>query len=568
MPQAVFFDREKPTSSECQAPVSEQSKVDKIEMLQDRDYSRVSSTMIREGTKDIYRSTIERDSPRVVLTATDQPSLKLMNTKRIASTANFVDPPNTLIAGPSSNSSVYYNFEHSDIDTLSKYGELAAFDIPDPEVNSNFSNSLVNEGYYSNLRSPMQISGIKSCKSPFILATREEGSELNSTQKIEIRTARYSSGGVSIPNFYSISSSDEESEPEVNSLVTKHVKAISVKEPIIRSSTHSVKTGAAIPNFFYISSDDEDFDGSIGTTERGLTGTIKLNGSASGAITPPSKFNTMDLHLDSPTPHVLRKYAPSGQGRSTVSNIPFISSRQDSNHHSSLQELQPSSHCWNPDTRQGLNIGALPQSSRIEPSSMLLDGQYNANKTVDLQISDNFGMPTQVIDEKVTIQVQRVSRYTARCSYCGECTIPCARPPQVLCSGCGPTSNVRYCSVACLLVDSMAHASVCMKYTAHRPAFHELPGHFIYIENPITSEAGYVESPERYRQRAFSMHCSSGPFPKLLMAWMKKSSALLSGTSSIDPNETIKRTGDYVIFRSGSTQAPPQNNPNADVIYT
>ena len=131
---------------------------------------------------------------------------------------------------------------------------------------------------------------------------------------------------------------------------------------------------------------------------------------------------------------------------------------------------------------------------------------------------------------------------------------------------------IRYCSVACLLVDSLAHSGRCMNYPASdRAAFHRLPGTFIYITNPIMSELGYSESPERFRQKAFSMYCSSGLFPKLFMAWMKNSTVILAdqqGQNAIDPNETEKRTGDYAIFRSNVTLDPPRNNPSADVIYT
>jgi len=58
-----------------------------------------------------------------------------------------------------------------------------------------------------------------------------------------------------------------------------------------------------------------------------------------------------------------------------------------------------------------------------------------------------------------------------------------------------------------------------------------------------------LDTPERYRQRTFSMYCYHGPFPRVLRAWAIQHE-LPVGLIGCDVNESFKQTGDYHIFRS------------------
>jgi hypothetical protein len=609
---------------------------------------------------------------------------------------------------------------------------------------------VINEAESINISATStQALGLTSSILLFLLLTEAEAARVVSTKNIKIRSATHSSGGVKIPNFYSISSDDEDSDGEMAASKAKSSKVASTETPKIRSATHSAKTGAAIPNFFYVSTDYEDSDvekstmkieeqGGVmniaasafetkippsdgnhthdlstpGYTEPPLhvvdartsdsqtillslddshiqepyTGYIELApgiASAFETILPPPNCDyaqeVMDLAFvldasasddqmnralsDGNHTHVVTDNAPITTARAldqmsvpipggnytqdsacfdhiesepqegvmngtTVASGPHTDS-QSPNEDQAQQSLratdtesvqvsasyvshdlqypsQPDEASYHSkffDLRLGMASSdqsfyrgppllnqrhlVVPQSaytsfnSGVRTSQPILpaespykqgEGQYTGDGTVG---SRNLGRPMDPspagMDRMVT-QTQNASQFTVNCTYCGERTTPSIQAPQVLCSGCGPTSMIRYCSVACLLVDSLAHSGHCMNYSASdRAAFHSLPGMFIYITNPIMSEFGYSESPERFRQRAFSMYCSSGPFPKLFMAWMMNSAVILTGQQdqhAIDPNETVKRTGDYAIFRSNVTLDSPRSNPSADVIYT
>ena len=58
------------------------------------------------------------------------------------------------------------------------------------------------------------------------------------------------------------------------------------------------------------------------------------------------------------------------------------------------------------------------------------------------------------------------------------------------------------------------------------------------------------ETPERFRQRAFSMYCWQGHFPPVMKAYAKRHEVPV-GLAGCDVNESFKKTGDYHIFRSG-----------------
>jgi hypothetical protein len=136
---------------------------------------------------------------------------------------------------------------------------------------------------------------------------------------------------------------------------------------------------------------------------------------------------------------------------------------------------------------------------------------------------------------------------------------------QIICPGCGSDHYVRYCSVACLLADSYDHAAACLGRPVPPRLF---PTN---LPQPIRQSLTTIipngrEGPERFRQRAFSMFCSTGPFPKILLAWARKMNYSLDTT--VNANDWFKKTGDYAIFRSDVTGQPNRYNPNADVIFT
>ena len=154
------------------------------------------------------------------------------------------------------------------------------------------------------------------------------------------------------------------------------------------------------------------------------------------------------------------------------------------------------------------------------------------------------------------------------CTYCTTALHPSIESPVILCPGCGPMCNIRYCSTACLLVDALNHSAHCMHMPAsQRLIQHNLSDDYIYERKPIAALDGFTDPPERLRQKAFSMYCYSGQFPKLYKTWAKKHQEV-QVPPGFDENESIKKTGDYAVFRSEVTGGASRNNPNTDVIFT
>jgi MYND finger len=154
----------------------------------------------------------------------------------------------------------------------------------------------------------------------------------------------------------------------------------------------------------------------------------------------------------------------------------------------------------------------------------------------------------------------------AVCTYCMRVPAGSAES-QVTCPGCGPHHYVRYCSVACLLADSLEHATSCLLRPV-APRF--FPGNVTQDIRRATAtlvlETHVIESPERFRQRAFSVSCSTGPFPQILLAWARKMNCNMD--NAVNSTDWFKKTGDYAIFRSEVTGPVGRYNPNADVIFT
>ncbi|PQE05872.1 hypothetical protein CJF31_00004621 [Rutstroemia sp. NJR-2017a BVV2] len=154
---------------------------------------------------------------------------------------------------------------------------------------------------------------------------------------------------------------------------------------------------------------------------------------------------------------------------------------------------------------------------------------------------------------------------------CSHCTYRCygtARIPIVLCHGCGVGSNIRYCSVACLLADSLAHSSICMQHPdVLRSIVPPCPEQYLYLLDPIISLNGGFNSPEYFRQRGFAMYCRSGQFPQLLRAWARKNS-LVRTIDGHDLGESLNKTGHYFIFKSRATGDGYRWNPDSTVLCT
>lgn len=166
-------------------------------------------------------------------------------------------------------------------------------------------------------------------------------------------------------------------------------------------------------------------------------------------------------------------------------------------------------------------------------------------------------------DRPVNLQL-----FAGKCTYCHDAIYPTIEAPIFMCPGCGPMCNVRYCSVACLLVDVFNHCNSCMQYPAsQRLVQPDLPMDVVYERDLMVALNGCPDSPFRLRQKSFSIYCHSGQFPKLYKAWAKRTDEF-QVESGFDANESIKKTGDYAVFRSDLTGGSVRGNPHSDVIFT
>ncbi|KAL3421869.1 hypothetical protein PVAG01_06025 [Phlyctema vagabunda] len=155
-----------------------------------------------------------------------------------------------------------------------------------------------------------------------------------------------------------------------------------------------------------------------------------------------------------------------------------------------------------------------------------------------------------------------------------------------VCLGCTPCRNAFYCNTACLLIHAATHHLHCGKGAIVRLET-DLPFHLRGLRSPIqcvTQEVLATLRPNdvqlsasmnawKFRQRAFSMHCSPSTrqqFPGLMATWANvnlKPREMQSIGSRLD--ESRKLVGEYYIFRSNLTNTEdPFYNKDADVIFT
>jgi hypothetical protein len=463
--------------------------------------------------------------------------------------------------------------------------------------------------------SSIQIADYTTGRHGRLILTEDEAARVVTTRKIKVRSARYgpSTGATNIPNFYYLSSDDQGSDVEaIASRIRVQNSAMNMVTPAFRmsgafpytrvskSAMYVTATGfqtTLAPNNAIESQESTSSDHSESTHHDPAVSDLqttaplpKTNHTSGSSYSDPRPANgthatVSDIQSNRIAHSGDTHPPPSDDAESTVqrpvtdttaSNLQTIPPFSDGNQ---TQDSTQFSHTVSvassaPTVSHTLQVSAHPAAdTHSQPvSKQVSHSQHNGAPTAgdsnaSFQHTGPSGVPNHVASTSMT---SAISQFTAYCTYCRQRTDPSLQTPQVLCSGCGPTSMIRYCSVACLLVDSFAHSTHCMNYAASdRAAFYNLPStFFVYIQNPIVPEFSYLETPERFRQRAFSMYCSSGPFPKLYQSWMKRPDVILTPQTSLDPNEDFKRTGDYAVFRSDYTLSPPRNNANADVIFT
>jgi hypothetical protein len=146
------------------------------------------------------------------------------------------------------------------------------------------------------------------------------------------------------------------------------------------------------------------------------------------------------------------------------------------------------------------------------------------------------------------------------CTFCTRDCTPTLEQPTILCPCCGPTSNIRYCSQACIVGDAYGHKVRCQMYPAPgRVRSHaNLPSEYVYFQDPIMPMHPSQDSREKFRQKTFMMFCFEGAFPQILRAWGRRAGNTIP--RGVDIEETGKKTGSYYVFRSTAT-APP-TDPN------
>ncbi|KAF7933736.1 uncharacterized protein EAE98_003445 [Botrytis deweyae] len=159
------------------------------------------------------------------------------------------------------------------------------------------------------------------------------------------------------------------------------------------------------------------------------------------------------------------------------------------------------------------------------------------------------------------------------CTYCRGHHHATIDSPMVLCHGCGPNGGIKYCSIACLLAESLAHANVCQEsvddsetFTISRPTAHQIYYTGI-LAAPLTFGTTFQKSIYAYRQKVFAMYCRSGPFPKIHKAWARQNNTLPTVPEQ-DAVEATKKTGSYFVFKSALTSNSNHMNLDSTVICT
>ncbi|TGO40623.1 hypothetical protein BHYA_0034g00430 [Botrytis hyacinthi] len=159
------------------------------------------------------------------------------------------------------------------------------------------------------------------------------------------------------------------------------------------------------------------------------------------------------------------------------------------------------------------------------------------------------------------------------CTYCNGHYYATIDSPMVLCHGCGPNSGIKYCSIACLLAESLAHANICQEsaddsetFTISRPTAYQIYYTGI-LAAPLTLGTKFKKSIYACRQKVFAMHCRSGPFPQVHIARARQNNTLPTLPEQ-DAIEATKKTGSYFVFKSALTSNNNRMNLDSTVICT
>lgn len=159
------------------------------------------------------------------------------------------------------------------------------------------------------------------------------------------------------------------------------------------------------------------------------------------------------------------------------------------------------------------------------------------------------------------------------CTYCNGHHYATIDSPMVLCHGCGPNSGIKYCSIACLLAESLTHANICQEsaddseaFTISRPTAYQVYYTGI-LAAPLTFGTRFKKSIYAYRQKVFAMYCRRGPFPQVHIAWARRNNTLPTLPEQ-DAIEATKKTGSYFVFKSALTSNNNHMNLDSTVICT
>ncbi|KAF7908573.1 uncharacterized protein EAF01_004328 [Botrytis porri] len=165
------------------------------------------------------------------------------------------------------------------------------------------------------------------------------------------------------------------------------------------------------------------------------------------------------------------------------------------------------------------------------------------------------------------------ARIPFNCTYCSDHHHATIDSPMVLCHGCGPRSGIKYCSIACVLADSLAHADVCQEsvddsetFTISRPTAYQIYYTGV-LAAPFTFGTTSKKSIYAYRQKVFAMYCHNGPFPQVHKAWARRNNTLPTLPEQ-DAIEATKKTGSYFVFKSALTSNNNRMNLESTVICT
>lgn len=140
---------------------------------------------------------------------------------------------------------------------------------------------------------------------------------------------------------------------------------------------------------------------------------------------------------------------------------------------------------------------------------------------------------------------------TLTCTSCSLRVTATDRNPGFLCAYCGVHCNIRYCSVVCLLADSVYHAPRCIgigqpnRLTAFNP-----PATIVFEQRPIQYYDRSEETPGKFRQRCYHMYAFAGMFPEVVQAWGLKGPTEAERIARFTLEGNLKKTGQYYIFRS------------------